>query len=71
MKKTEELKSLRDKDLTQLKEELVGVEKELLNLRFRKSVNQIPDSSIINKLKKKIARIETIAKEKELSQTSA
>lgn len=71
MKKTEELKSLRDKDLTQLKEELVAVEKELLNLRFRKSVNQIPDSSIINKLKKKIARIETIAKEKELSQVSA
>lgn len=67
MKSKEELKSLREKDAEQLDQERAAAEKELLNLRFRKSVNQIPDSSLIGKLKKKIARIETVQKEKAIT----
>ncbi len=71
MKSRDELKSLRDKDASDLLEERGAAEKELLNLRFRKSVNQIPDTSRIGKLRKKIARIETIIKEKAITEAIA
>jgi large subunit ribosomal protein L29 len=69
MKVKETLKDYRAKDAAQLREVLTGIEKEILNLRFRKAVNQIPDSSLIPKLKKNVARIETVLKEKKLAET--
>jgi large subunit ribosomal protein L29 len=69
MKVKEILKDYRTKDVAELLKELSGIEKEILNLRFRKAVNQIPDSSGIPKLKKNIARIETVLKEKKISET--
>jgi large subunit ribosomal protein L29 len=66
MKAKEELDKLKEKDVEALVVERVSAEKEILNLRFRKSVNQIPDTSRIGKLRKKIARIETLIKEKQL-----
>jgi large subunit ribosomal protein L29 len=68
MKVKEELKDLREKDAEELLKERASVEKELLNLRFRKSVNQIPDTSLIQKLKRKIARIETVIAEKQVTE---
>lgn len=66
MKSSEELKTLKEMEPSKLVEERTAVEKELLNLRFRKSVNQVPDSSRIGRLRKKIARINTLLKEKSL-----
>ncbi|HMO18121.1 MAG TPA: 50S ribosomal protein L29 [Oligoflexia bacterium] len=64
MKTKNELAELRLKDDKQLKEELAQVEKEMLNLRFRKAVNQIPDPSLVTKLRKKVARVQTVLREK-------
>lgn len=60
MKKKDELADLRSKDISQLQEELARVEKEILGLKFRKAVSQIPDTSLVKKLRRKIARIQTV-----------
>ena len=67
MKKKEELKAVREMDKDQAKEELAKTEREMLNLQFRKASSGIPKSSELRRLRTKIARIETVLKEKTLS----
>ena len=55
---------IRKKTTDQLKTELQNLYKESFNLRFQKSSDQLENTSRIFKVRKLIARIKTIMKEK-------
>ena len=59
--KTEEI---RNKTIDQLKTELLNLYKEAFNLRFQKSSGQLENTSRIFKVRKLIAMIKTIIREK-------
>jgi large subunit ribosomal protein L29 len=48
----------------QLKEELAKLKKEQFNLRFQKATGQLEKTARFNELRKDIARIKTIARQK-------
>lgn len=48
------------KTIEQLNIELIEAKKELFNLRLKNATNQLSDTSKIGKVRKNIARIETI-----------
>ncbi|MBB4007703.1 50S ribosomal protein L29 [Allorhizobium taibaishanense] len=48
----------------QLKDELGSLKKEQFNLRFQKATGQLEKSSRINEVRKDIARVKTIARQK-------
>lgn len=62
--KPKEIRALSDKELAKKLEEY---QKELLNLRFRLATGQLKQTSEIRKVKKTIARIKTIMRERELN----
>ena len=59
--KTEEI---RKKTVDQLNTELENLYKESFNLRFQKSSGQLENTSRVSKVRKLIARIQTIKNEK-------
>jgi large subunit ribosomal protein L29 len=59
----DELRALSTEDLAKLLEE---TQQELLNLRFRLETKQLVNHREIVRVKKKIARIKTIMREREL-----
>lgn len=61
-KYTEELNA---KTIDQLKLELVNAKKELFELRFKNATNQLDNTSKITKVRKNIARIQTVMTIKE------
>ncbi len=58
-----EIRSLTD---DQLREELVKTQRELMNLRFRAATNQLPDSNQPKVVRRSIARLLTVTREREL-----
>lgn len=56
---------LRKQDIVKLKETLVTLRKESLNLRFQKSSGQLDKTSRIKLVRKQIAKIKTIINEKD------
>ena len=48
----------------QLKDELVKLKKEQLNLRFQQATGQLEKTARFNEVRKDIARIKTIARQK-------
>ena len=48
----------------QLKEELAKLKKEQFNLRFQKATGQLEKASRVNEVRKDIARVKTIARQK-------
>ncbi|AAK87700.1 50S ribosomal protein L29 [Agrobacterium genomosp. 3] len=48
----------------QLKDKLADLKKEQFNLRFQKATGQLEKSSRINEVRKDIARVKTIARQK-------
>ena len=52
----------------QLQEELEGLHKELMGLRFQTATNQLVDTNQVKKTRRTIARILTIMKERGVSQ---
>ncbi len=61
-----EIRALNDE---QLKDELQKAHRELMALRFRAATNQLPNSNLPRSVRKTIARIETIIKERELTRS--
>lgn len=59
-----DIKTVRDMDEARLKEELGKLKKEQFNLRFQKATGQLEKTSRINEVRKDIARIKTIARQK-------
>ena len=57
---------LRDKTELELQQTLKELKEELFNLRFQHAINQLDNPMRINSLKKDIARVMTIIREKQL-----
>ena len=55
---------VRTKTADQLNDELASLKKEQFNLRFQKATGQLEKSSRINEVRKDIARVKTIARQK-------
>lgn len=68
MKIKEDLKAIREMDPSQWKEELEKLDREMLNLQFRKATNGIPKTSELKRIRKRMARVQTVVKENELTQ---
>lgn len=56
---------LRNKTAKDLINEQIAVRKELFNVRMQKGIGQTPQTHLFRKLKKQIALIKTILREKE------
>ncbi len=64
--KTKEIQALSDKDLAK---QLEAVHQELFNLRFRLATKQLVNHREVRRVKKEIARLKTIKRERELGIT--
>jgi len=58
-----EIRALTDE---QLGEELEKTSRELMDLRFRAATNQLPDSNVPRSVRKSIARLRTVIRERQL-----
>ena len=58
---------IREMEADKIKEKLVGLKKELFNLRFQNSVGQLENTATLSNVKKDIARLYTISKEMNLN----
>ena len=65
MKSAKFNEELQAKSVEALKQELTDAKKELFNLRFQNATNQLDNPLKINLVKKDIARIKTVIREKE------
>lgn len=63
MKINKFVEDLKAKSAAELNEELVAAKKELFNLRFQNSTNQLDNTSRIKEVRKNIARIQTVITE--------
>ncbi len=61
--KIEELRALTSEDI---KKQIADSQQELLNLRFRLTTRQLVNNQELTRVKKNIARLETILREREL-----
>ncbi len=59
---------IRELNNDQLHEELVKAGRDLMNLRFRAATNQLPDSNEPNSVRKTIARLRTVIKERQIQE---
>ena len=64
------IQEVRDKTVDELYKELESLKKEFFNIRFQKSTGQLQNTSQIQKVKKSIARVFTILKEKKVKEKS-
>ena len=58
-----EIRALTDQ---QLLEEIEKTQKELMNLRFRAATNQLPDTNVPRTVRKSMARLKTVIRERQL-----
>jgi large subunit ribosomal protein L29 len=59
-------RELRDKSIAELNEELSELKEELFKLRFQHAVNQLENPLKLQSVKRDIARVKTILREREL-----
>ena len=64
MKTSKYLEELRSQSVADLNAQLIEAKKELFNLRFQNSTNQLTNTNRIREVRKNIARIQTIITEK-------
>jgi large subunit ribosomal protein L29 len=60
------VKEFREQPVAELKKQLEDTHQELFNLRFRLSTKQLVNHREVRRVKRKIARLETLLREKEL-----
>ncbi len=63
-------KEIREKTLKELEQKIYSLKEELFNLRYQAKTGRLEKPSRIRNIKKDIARINTILKEKENEQTT-
>ena len=64
-------KDVRDMSVNELDQKLVGLKDELFNLRFQHATGQLENPLRIKEVKKTIARIKTIQREREIKAKQA
>jgi large subunit ribosomal protein L29 len=62
---------LREMDLNELVDELRETKHEALNLRFRNATGQLENTAEITKVRRQIARINTLIREREIAAAEA
>ena len=60
-------KEIRELTLQEVEQKLRDIGQELVNLRLRKQAGQVENSSLLNSLRKDIARLRTISAEKAIA----
>ena len=60
------LSEIRDKSVVELNEELVALKEQLFRLRFQHAINQLENPLQLRSVKRDIARVKTILREREL-----
>ncbi len=65
------IREIREQTKEELEAKLLEIKKSLFNLKFQKATGQLESPVKIRNLRKDIARIETLIKEKELNKTNA
>ena len=58
---------LRELSIEELQSKLTSLKEELFNLRFQLAVNQLENSNRIGAVKKDIARVSTVIRQRELA----
>ena len=71
MKTKEFIEELNSKTVAELNTELVAAKKELFNLRFQHVTGQLENPVKMREVKREIARVKTIIREKELAKAEA
>ncbi|MFO7292704.1 MAG: 50S ribosomal protein L29 [Actinomycetes bacterium] len=61
---------LREKSMDELAEALAEAKEELFNLRFQLATNQLDNTARLKQVKKDIARIRTVMREREKAEES-
>jgi large subunit ribosomal protein L29 len=61
---SQDIKTVRDRDAAALKDELASLKKEQFNLRFQQATGQLEKSSRIRQVRRAIARVQTVLREK-------
>ena len=69
--KSSELTKIREKTVAELKDTLESLKKELFHLRFQDAINQLENPMRISAVKKDIARVKTVIREREIQENSA
>ncbi|MBQ7572904.1 MAG: 50S ribosomal protein L29 [Clostridia bacterium] len=64
------INELRELSTAELEEKLASYKQELFNLRFQNAINQLDNPKRISDVKKTIARILTIIREREVQETA-
>lgn len=60
------LSEIREKSVAELNEELIALKEELFRLRFQHATNQLENPLKLRTVKREIARVKTIIREREL-----
>jgi len=66
-KRTGQLKELRDKQDSELRFDIQALERELFDLRFKASAEGLANPSRIRAIRREVARMHTLVRERELS----
>ncbi len=61
------IQEIRDLSATELSEKLAGLKDELFNLRFQLATGQLDNPMRIGEVRKSIARIKTVQRQRELN----
>ena len=65
------VQEIREKTAAELNETLDSLKKELFRLRFQDAINQLENPMRISAVKKDIARVKTVIREREIQENSA
>ncbi|HCC5606703.1 TPA: 50S ribosomal protein L29 [Staphylococcus aureus] len=64
-------KEIRDLTTSEIEEQIKSSKEELFNLRFQLATGQLEETARIRTVKKTIARLKTVAREREIEQSKA
>jgi len=64
MKSSQRLSDLKTLSPDQLGDELLNLKKEQFNLRFQRATNQLEDTSRVREVRRDIARVKTLRRQK-------
>ncbi|HDZ5700176.1 TPA: 50S ribosomal protein L29 [Staphylococcus aureus] len=64
-------KEIRDLTTSEIEEQIKSSKEELFNLRFQLATGQLEETARIRTVRKTIARLKTIAREREIEQSKA
>ncbi len=65
------IKEIREKTVAELNDQLDSLKKELFHLRFQNAINQLENPMRISAVKKDIAKVKTVLREREIQENSA